>query len=240
MAIALGNSGYALALVGRRREPLEETAELTGAPETVVLTADVSRSEEAATAVADAAAALGGLNVLVNNAGRGEVVSFAAMTAKVWDEAIGVNASSAAYCTMAAWASLIKVGGTVVNIASMAVYDPFEGFMAYGAAKAAMAHLTVSCAKEGHSAGVKAYCICPGAVETPLLRSAFDESVIPRAATLRSEEVAAVVLACARNERPGDNGKSIPVLPRAMQAWWAGWRATNPTAWLSMEADCGG
>lgn len=235
VAIALGNSGYALALVGRRREPLEETAELTGAPETLVLTADVSKSDEAAAVVADAAAGLEGLSVLVNNAGRGEVVPFAAMTARVWDEAIGVNASSAAYCTIAAWPSLLEARGTVVNIASMAVYDPFEGFMAYGAAKAAMAHLTVSCAKEGHAAGVRAYCICPGAVETPLLRSAFDESQIPRTATLRPEDVAAVVLACVRNERPGDNGRTIPVLPAAMKAWWEQWRAANPTGWLSME-----
>lgn len=241
-AIALGNSGYVLALVGRRREPLEETAELTGAPETLVLTGDMTNADEAAAVVRAAVEGLNadaveeaGLSVLVNNAGLGEVVPLGSMNAAVWDRVLAANASSAAYCLMAAWPWLTKAQGTVVNIASMAVYDPFEGFMAYGAAKAAMAHLTVSCAKEGAGAGIKAYSVCPGAVETPMLRAAFDESVVPRAATLRPEEVAAVVLACVRGERPGDNGRTIPVLPVANAAWWADWREKNPTGWLGMQ-----
>lgn len=247
VAIALGNSGYSLALVGRRREPLEETAELTGAPETVIVTGDVSRADEAADIVAAAAEALGGLTVLVNNAGRGEVVPMAAMTPKAWDEIMAVNASSAAYCTMSAWPWLVKAGdteegGVVVNIASMAVYDPFAGFTAYGAAKAAMAHLTLSCAKEGAggkgkggTGGIKAYALCPGAVETPLLRSAFDEAAIPAASTLRPEEVAAVVLACVRGQRLADNGKTIPILPAAFEGWWREWKAANPAGWLGMD-----
>ncbi|HYD01663.1 MAG TPA: SDR family oxidoreductase [Phycisphaerales bacterium] len=237
VAVALGNSGYALALVGRRRECLEATAEMTGAPETLVLPADLSRAVDAEEAVRGATEGLGSLDVLVNNAGRGSVVPIASMTAAVWDQMLAVNASSAAYCTIAGWPWLVRAGGVVVNIASMAVYDPFEGFMAYGAAKAAMAHLTVSCAKEGAPAGVTAYCLCPGAVETPLLRSAFDESVIPASATLRPEEVAAVALACVRGERRSDNGRAIPVLPGAMGAWWEGWRASNPSGWLRMEAE---
>jgi NAD(P)-dependent dehydrogenase (short-subunit alcohol dehydrogenase family) len=239
VAVALGNSGYSLALVGRRRGPLEETAEMTGAPETLVLTGDVSKADEATAVVAGAAEGLGGLGVLVNNAGMGRVAPVASMTAAVWDEAVAANASSAAYCTMAAWGRLVETGGTVVNIASMAVYDPFEGFMAYGAAKAAMAHLTVSCAKEGAAHGVTAYCVCPGAVETPLLRSAFDEKVIPPSATLRPDDVAAVVLACVRGQRKGDNGRTIPVLPGAKAEWWANWRRDNPTGWMGMTATGG-
>lgn len=239
IAIALGNSGFALALVGRRREPLEETAELTGAPETLVLTADVSIAADAAAAVTAAAEGLGGLSVLVNNAGQGEVVPIASMSPAIWDRMISANASSAAYCTMSAWPWLTKGGGTVVNIASMAVYDPFEGFMAYGAAKAAMAHMTVSCAKEGASSGITSYAICPGAVETPLLRSAFDESVISKYQTLDPEQVAGLVIACVRGERPGDNGRTIPILPDTQGDWWQQWRANHPSGWLGMMPDRG-
>lgn len=233
VAIALGNSGYALALVGRRRQPLEETAELTGSPETLVLTGDLSVAGEAGAIVEAAAAGLsesGGLDVLVNNAGEAALVPIGLMTPAAWDRALAANASSAAYCTIAAWRHLAISGGTIVNIASMAVYDPLEGFMAYGAAKAAMAHLTVSSAKEGGPSGVTAYCLCPGAVETPMLRSVIDEATVPRSATLQPEDVAAAVLACVRGEHLASNGQAIPILPAASADWWSQWQTSHRSA----------
>ena len=93
----------------------------------------------------------------------------------------------------------------------------------------------MSCVKEGEAGGVTAYCICPGAVETAMLRASFDESVIPPADTMAAEEVAAVVLACVRGERPGDNGRTIPLLPRSQRDSWASWRLSNPSGWLGMQ-----
>ncbi len=241
-AIALGNSGYALALAGRRRQPLEETAELTGAPETLVLTGDLSVACEAEAIVDAAAAGLGegsGLDVLVNNAGDAAVAPIGVMTAGIWDKLLAANASSAAYCTIAAWRHLSIRGGVIVNVASMAVYDPLEGFMAYGAAKAAMAHLTVSSAKEGAPFGIAAFCLCPGAVETAMLRSVMSESAVPNTATLQPEEVAAVILACVRGERGDDNGRSLPILPAASADWWSKWQAGHRGAWLGTSPQYG-
>ncbi|MFT3684614.1 MAG: SDR family NAD(P)-dependent oxidoreductase [Phycisphaerales bacterium] len=59
IAIALGQRGYSLALVGRRRPLLEETADLTSAPDVLVLDVDVSNAEKAEYAVKAAEEALG-------------------------------------------------------------------------------------------------------------------------------------------------------------------------------------
>jgi NAD(P)-dependent dehydrogenase (short-subunit alcohol dehydrogenase family) len=149
------------------------------------------------------------------------------------------NAHAAAYCTMAAWPGMSRLTrGVIVNVASMAVYDPLVGFFAYAAAKGAVAAMTVSAAKEGASCGIEAYCVCPGAVETPLLRSIVDASALPAAETLRPEEVAEVVMACVTGDRRADNGKCIPVLPRtaSVRNWWDDWSRKNPSGWLGMEA----
>jgi len=236
-AVALGNSGYGLALVGRRREPLEETADLTGSVEAMVISADVSDAADAARAVESAAEGLGGLDVLVNNAGWSEMVGMDAMTADRWDRSLAANASSAGYCAIAAWPRLKSrpEGGVIVNIASMAVYDPLDGFAAYGAAKAAMAHLTLSLSKEGARHGISAYCLCPGAVETAMLRSMIDTGTLPPDQTLPPERVAAVALACVRGERRRDNGRTIPVLPESALPWWRDWADRFPTGWLGMD-----
>lgn len=236
VAIALGQRGYALALVGRRRGPLEETAELTSAPELMVLDVDVADGTKAAEAVRAAEEGLGGIGVLVNNAGGARVVPLGEASAADWNATFMQNASTAAYCTMAAWSGMTRLGrAVIVNVASMAVYDPLEGFFAYAAAKGAVAGMTLSAAKEGKRHGIEAYCLCPGAVETPLLRSLVDAAALPGTQTLRSEDVAALAVACVTGDRRGDNGRALPILPRSVEGWWRGWVAANPTGWLGVE-----
>ncbi|MFT3684613.1 MAG: SDR family oxidoreductase [Phycisphaerales bacterium] len=178
----------------------------------------------------------------MNNAGGGELVPLGKVGVAEYHTTFMQNASSAAYCTMAAWSGMSKVGqggrATIVNIASMAVYDPLPGFFAYAAAKSAVAAMTVSAAKEGAACGIEAYCICPGAVETPLLRSIVDTATLPTSDALVPADVADAAIACITGDRRADNGRCIPVLPRtpAMQAWWAEWVRKNPTGWLGMEA----
>lgn len=236
MAVALGRRGYALALAGRRRATLEETAELTSAPETLILDGDLSDPAAAERAVSGAVEGLGGIGALVNNAGGGGLAPLRTIRAAEYLAVMDQNATSAACCTMAAWNGMSRLGrAVVVNVASMAVYDPLEGFFAYAAAKGAMAAMTVSAAKEGRRVGIEAYCICPGAVETPLLRSIVDERSLPRGQALSPADVAGVVVACISGDRRGDNGGTIPVLPRSAAAWWNAWRADHACGWLGME-----
>jgi 3-oxoacyl-[acyl-carrier protein] reductase len=97
----------------------------------------------------------------------------------------------------------------VVNVSTLGVMDPFPGFFAYAASKAALDSFTRSVAREGRSSGIRSYCVNPGAVETAILRANFSEKVLPREKTLKPEAVAEVIVRCIEGERTDDHGKSI-------------------------------
>ena len=99
----------------------------------------------------------------------------------------------------------------MVNVSSMATQDPFPGFFAYAASKAALNLMARSCATEGREHGIRAFAVAPGAVETDMLRAAFGEDVIPREQTLDPDTVARVIVECVTGERDAQNGDTIPV-----------------------------
>ena len=90
IALALAREGAEIALVGRREEPLEAVAkEAGGSP--LVLAADVSRQGEIDRILAETTTRLGGLNVLVNNAGILHIGTAEQITEEQWDETFGIN-----------------------------------------------------------------------------------------------------------------------------------------------------
>ena len=82
-------------------------------------------------------------------------------------------------------------GGAIVNISSIAAYDAFPGFAAYGAAKAFVVAYTKSLAGEGKPCGIRVFGIAPGAVETDMLRDALPD--FPEEQALDPGDVAAMV-----------------------------------------------
>jgi NAD(P)-dependent dehydrogenase (short-subunit alcohol dehydrogenase family) len=225
-AVTLGAAGWRVAIVGRRRAALEETAGLMGdAAESrvLVLAGDVSVPEHAAAAVEETVERFGRLDALVNNAGVAPLAAIDKTTPEMIEECFGVNAIGPANLIAAAWgvfrrqAERAKSGGeaasdiraTIVNVSSMATQDPFAGFFAYAAAKASVNMMAVTCAKEGKAIGVRAFAVAPGAVETPMLRANFGEKVIPRGKALAPEDVARVIVSCVMGERDTENGKVI-------------------------------
>jgi NAD(P)-dependent dehydrogenase (short-subunit alcohol dehydrogenase family) len=98
-------------------------------------------------------------------------------------------------------------------VSSMASIDPFPGFAAYAAAKAGLNMLTHVTAREGAAIGLKAVAIAPGAVETPMLRSAFDERAIPRHAALSPQAVASLIADCITGRRAFQPGEVIQIVP---------------------------
>ncbi|MBK9189308.1 MAG: SDR family oxidoreductase [Phycisphaerales bacterium] len=229
IALALGQAGYRVLLVGRTQKNLEATRDLLPPGAGVVHAADVS-DERACRAMVDAAfTRLGRLDVLVNNAGVGRVVPIAQTDSDVVAEAYRINTFPAAWAIHAAWDRLAaQGGGCVINISSMATIDPFPGFFAYAGSKAALNLMAASAATEGKPHGIRAFAIAPGAVETPMLRAAFDTKAIPPEEALPPKAVAEVVLACVRGERDADNGRTIPVLAPGAKAWLAGWYREHP------------
>lgn len=220
-AVALGAAGFDVALVGRRREALEETASLLPEPaEALMISGDVAIAEHAAAAVAEVVARFGRLDAVVNNAGSAPLATIEKTTPEMLRDCFAVNALAPGYVIAAAWgvfkrqAEESKARGespraTVVNVSSMATKDPFAGFFAYAAAKASVNLMAQSCAKEGRAIGVRGFAVAPGAVETPMLRANFPEKMIPRAKALAPEDVARVIAACVLGERDSENGQVI-------------------------------
>jgi NAD(P)-dependent dehydrogenase (short-subunit alcohol dehydrogenase family) len=218
-AVMLGARAWAVALVGRRREPLEETAELVGG-ETLILVADVATDEGARSVVRDTVAAFGRLDAIVNNAAAGpskpvERFTWAELEALYRVNAIGPEITIAeAWPTFAAQHAETGSTARVVNVSSMATIDPFPGLTPYAATKAALNLLTKGCANEGAAVGVKAFAVAPGATETAMLRAIISEDLLPAARTLTPEQVAAVIVACIAGERDDENG-SVILVPSA-------------------------
>src|SRR3954465_15017127 len=146
---------------------LEDKA-LGALPEKITRTrADVANLADVERLFADAARQLGGLDVLVNNAG------IAGPTAKVedirpedWDRCIAVDLSGMFYCTRKAM-PLIKAagGGSIVNLSSAAGLHGFPQRSPYCAAKWGVVGFTKSLAVEAGPDKVRVNCICPGIVE---------------------------------------------------------------------------
>ena len=212
-AILLGQAGYAVALVGRRKEPLEETAGMIGrggGAEAAVISADVSQPEPAQRAIAQAQARFGRIDALANVAGYAQLGPIDAITPPDWRQTIDTNLSSIVYLTTAVWPIFRRQHqGVVVNVSSMASLDPFPGFAMYASAKAAVNMFTRCSAREGEPLGVKVVAVAPGAVETPMLRAVFDQKTIPPEKALAPEQVGAVIRDCITGTRGFHSGETI-------------------------------
>ncbi len=209
-AVAFAGAGYALVLAGRRPGPLAETAACVQGAE--VASADVGDAGACRDLVERAVARFGRLDVLVNNAGSAPVKPIEACDPATIDHAFRVNALGPAYLIHHAWPVFVRQRrGCVVNVSSLATVDPFAGFLAYAAAKAAVNLMARSCAKEGKRHNIRAFAVAPGAVETPMLRAFASEKMLPRDRCLAPEAVAAVMLACARGDHDAENGGTILV-----------------------------
>lgn len=212
VAEQLGAAGYCVVLVSRNRRKLEDTAELVEG-DTFIYPADVSDPEAVKMLLEDVVASFGRVDALVHVAGYAEVLTIEKITPEHWRKTVDVNLSAAVLLTAAVWPTLMaQKSGIVVNVSSMASVDPFPGFAAYAAAKIGVNMFTQCTAREGEPIGIKAVAVAPGAVETPMLRSMFDQSMIPADKTLDPHAVADVICECISGEREFQSGETI-VLP---------------------------
>ncbi len=215
-ALALAERGYAVALAGRTRKTLAETAQLVAdaGGAAAVHPCDLADGKQAARLVEDVAKTMGRLDVLINNAGFASLTSIPESGEEHLREVFAVNTIGPGAAIAAAWPIFkCQKSGCVVNVSTMGTKDPFPGFYSYAASKAALESFTRSCAKEGKAIGVRAFCVAPGATETPMLRSMFSEKQIPASAAMPPETIAEIIAACIAGERDGDNGKVIYAPP---------------------------
>jgi len=163
IAAALAGRGARVAITGRREDDLRDA----GGGNIHPVRADVSRPDEAAAAIESAAQTLGGLDLLVNNAGVGWFANVAEMTTESWQELIGTNLSGVFYCSRAAIPHLRRRGGGwIINISSLAGRNPFVGGAAYCATKAGLDAFTEALMQEVRYDKIRVSCIAPGSVAT--------------------------------------------------------------------------
>jgi 3-oxoacyl-[acyl-carrier protein] reductase len=193
-AVELARRGYRLALLARTEADLVETARLAGARNAVIVTADVGKRESLVAGLERAVRELGRVDALVNNAGLAPLAAYESFSHEALDEVVRVNLTAVAQGCRVVWPGMKeRGGGVIVNVGSIAGIDPFEGLAVYAAAKAGVAMLSQALSAEGGKHGIRVICVAPGAVETGMLRELFDADTLPVSATLRPEEVAAVI-----------------------------------------------
>ncbi|MBX3354434.1 MAG: SDR family oxidoreductase [Phycisphaeraceae bacterium] len=208
----LASKGHRLVLVGRTESKLHDTLDVVKDldADAMIVVADLADSDQAGRVVDQTIERFDRLDNLVNAAGVAPLAPIERTTHAVLEEAFHVNAFGPAALIVKAWPIFRRQkSGCVVNVSTIGTSDPFPGFFAYAASKSALDSFTRSCAREGRSIGVRAFCVNPGAVETPLLRKNFPENLLPREKALRPEAVAKVIAECIEGAREKEHGVPI-------------------------------
>jgi NAD(P)-dependent dehydrogenase (short-subunit alcohol dehydrogenase family) len=196
IALALAHEGWRVALLGRRREPLEAVA--AKIPGALVLPCDVGDASQVDAMRESVLAAFGEVEVLVNAAGTNvpqralEVLSLAD-----YHEMMNANLNGAFYCVQAFLPQMRQRGsGTIVNIISEAgkAASPKAG-PGYVISKFGMAGLTSAINAEERSRGIRACSIFPGDIDTPILdKRPAPPGAVARAKMMLPEDIAACAL----------------------------------------------
>jgi NAD(P)-dependent dehydrogenase (short-subunit alcohol dehydrogenase family) len=131
---------------------------------------DVSRADEVAAAAAQVRAALGAVDIVVNNAGAVLRKPALDIDDAEWRRVLAVNLDGTFYVTRAFGPDLVARGGRIINVASIAGRQGTPLLTAYCAAKHAVVGFTRALAEELRSAKVAVNAICPGSVDTEMLR----------------------------------------------------------------------
>jgi NAD(P)-dependent dehydrogenase (short-subunit alcohol dehydrogenase family) len=133
----------------------------------IALTADITDEESARTAVDEFAVRAGRLDVVVNNAGSTGEGDVMRTSREGWDRVFALNVTAAMQVARAAHPHLVRGGGSVINISSIAALRGF-GSGAYGASKGALQSLTTDLAYSWGPDRIRVNCLVPGHLHTPV------------------------------------------------------------------------
>jgi 3-hydroxybutyrate dehydrogenase len=231
IALDLAAAGANVAISARTRAEIDAVAREAGTAsvKAVALPADVADAASVRALFADARAALGDLDILVNGAGVAPSAPLVKTTDEQWRQAIEVNLSGAFYCLREALPSMTTRGwGRVVNVASIAGKTGIPYIAAYAASKHGLLGLTKVAALEVAARGVTVNAVCPGYVDTPMtddsVRRIVEKTGVPAADVRRRleesspqkrlytpGEVSALVLFLCGDSAAGINGQALSV-----------------------------
>jgi NAD(P)-dependent dehydrogenase (short-subunit alcohol dehydrogenase family) len=180
IAQTLAAQGAAVVVHGRdadRAERVEHAINRSGPGRAVVVLGDLSRQDEADRVAQSALEALGGIDILVDNAGRGAPhAGWLDASVEEWEALFEANLFSAVRMILALVPGMKeRRWGRVIQIASVVATQPHASNPAYAATKAAMVNMSISLAKELAGTGVTVNSVSPGPIVTPLFERVVRE-----------------------------------------------------------------
>ena len=223
IALAYADAGADVAVLARSDAELEEVA--TQIREMgrigVALACDVTRPEDIKAAVGGAIEALGGVDVLVNNAG-GPLFNapFLDIRSDGWRRAMDLNFLSVVGFCQTVGAHMVEQGsGSVINVDSIGADHPAPLVTPYCASKAAVVNLTAALAQEWGGHGVRVNAVSPGWVRTEINRAVYEREEVANAIARRvplrrwgePEDVVGVAVWLASDASAYVTGAHIPV-----------------------------
>jgi NAD(P)-dependent dehydrogenase (short-subunit alcohol dehydrogenase family) len=218
--------GARLVLVDRDEAALQRTVTRLAAigPGVIGVMGDVSDRETARRAVDAVIATYGRLDILFNNAGVMTSGKFEELDDETWDDVLDINLRGIYhFCRAAIPVMLAAGGGAIVNTSSVMATLTEPGYEAYTSSKAGIIGLTKALAVSYADRGIRANCICPGWVDTPMNQRLAEElggmeqlipvikrqQPLPRMITTR--EIGYAVLFLASDEAKAITGAAIAI-----------------------------
>jgi len=217
IARALHGQGATVALSGTRREALDQLAAKFGS-RAHVLPCNLADKDDVETLVPRAEEAMGGLDILINNAGITRDNIFVRLKDEDWDQVIAVDLTAGFRLARAAVRGMMRRRyGRIIGITSIVGVAGNAGQGNYAAAKAGMIGMTKSLAQEVASRSITVNCVAPGFIETPMTAALTEKqregilATVPARRLGTAEEVAAAVVFLASAEAAYVTGHTVHV-----------------------------
>ena len=178
IALAFARLGARVAVTARTKREIDETAQLVrdfGAT-SLAIRADLTVEDQVRQMVAQTEQTLGPIDILINNAGAAIFKPFLETTVADWERLMAINARAVFLCCQSALPGMLRRRrGRIIIIASTAAKKGYAGQSAYCAAKHAAMGFAKVLALETHGKGIRVHVICPGGVDTRLVREGRDD-----------------------------------------------------------------
>jgi len=176
-AEAFARAGAAVVIADVNAEQGERVAQAIrdGGGQAHAVQADVSRSADAQRIAAEAVRVFGGIDILFNNAGIQTYGTVVDTDEDVWDRTLGINLKGIFLVSKYCVPEIAKRGGgAVINMASVQGFASQKRVVAYVASKGAVIAMTRTMSLDHAPQKIRVNCVCPGSVDTPMLRWAAD------------------------------------------------------------------
>lgn len=225
-ALLFAREGAKVAVAARRKEKLDAVAQeiIEQGHEALAVECDIAQRASVEYALRTAEERLGGLNVIVNNAGMLHIGTVEQTSEDDWNRVVAVNLTGTFLVSQAAIPALRRAGGgSIVNIGSYLGLVGIKQRVAYCASKGGVTLLTKAMALDHAAENIRVNCICPALVETEMALGAMQrmpdpaayrklrESQIPIGRAGQPEDVARLAAFLASDESSWMTGNEIPL-----------------------------